>query len=52
MQGHNNRLEINKEETFRLIQQFLVSQGLTSVAKTIEKETKVHMEDASVELFR
>jgi len=45
-------LSINTQETFRLVQQFLVSQGLGHVAKQIEKETNVHMEDQSVELFR
>ena len=47
-----SNLNISTKETFRLVQQFLVSQGLSHVAKQIEKETNVSMEDQSVELFR
>lgn len=45
-------VQINKQDTFRLIQQFLVSQGLQGIAKQIEQETNVAMESQHIELFR
>lgn len=45
-------MQINKEDTFRLIQQFLVSQGLGGIAKQIEKETRVAMESHHIQEFR
>lgn len=43
---------INNEEIMRLIIQHLTDKGLTTVAKDIEKQTGVLMEDDSINSFR
>jgi hypothetical protein len=45
-------ISLNKEEIYRLIQQYLTNQGHSDIAQQIKTKTNVSMEPEYIEKFR